>query len=61
MPDFAHLPPKERAKRYRELAKTARQERKAAPDDVKGAYLIIAEQYERLAGKAEAEVLREGH
>jgi hypothetical protein len=56
MPDFAHLPPKERAKRYRELAETARQEAKAAPDDAKGAYLIIAEQYEHLASVATAEI-----
>jgi len=43
MPDFAHLPPKERAKRYRELADDARREAaKATSEAVRESYLIIA-------------------
>ena len=60
MPDYSELPPKERAKHYRRLAKSARQEAEAAQADVRGSYLIIAERYERLTLAAEVEILRDG-
>jgi len=55
MPEFSHLPPKERAKRYRELAQDARREAASSKGAANKSYLIIAEQWEKLAADAEAE------
>jgi hypothetical protein len=54
-PEFSHLPPKERAKRYRELAQDARREAANSKGAAHQSYLIIAEQWEKLARDAEAE------
>lgn len=55
MPEFSHLPPKERVKRYRELALDARREAANSKGAARQSYLIIAEQWEKLAADAEAE------
>jgi hypothetical protein len=54
--DISYLPPKERSKRYRELAADARREATAATEGaVRESYLIIAGQFDRLASVADGE------
>jgi hypothetical protein len=55
MSDFAALPPKDRAKRYRALAVQARSEAEAADSRLREAYILMAEKWERLAQGAEDE------
>jgi hypothetical protein len=57
--DISELPASERAKRYRELAADAVREADKATGGPRGSYLIIAEQFKRLAVAAEAEAQRE--
>ncbi len=52
MTDFSELPPSERAKRYRQLAEDALREAEQADDSVRESYLLIAEQWNRLAKTA---------
>ena len=55
--DISHLPPKERAKRYRVLAADARREADGADGiAVKESYRIIARQFEHLARMADDEI-----
>ena len=49
MADFSELPLSERAKRYRQLAEDALREAELADDNVRQSYLLIAEQWTRLA------------
>jgi hypothetical protein len=58
MADFSELPPVERAKRYRALASDARRDSESAQGAFRKSYLMIAEQFERLALAAEAEIAR---
>lgn len=59
MTDISQLPGWERAKRYRELAADALREAEKATGGARGSYLVIAEQFKRLAVAAEAEGQRE--
>jgi hypothetical protein len=49
MSDFSELPAGERAKRYRQLAEDALREAEQAEGAVRQSYLLIAEQWTRLA------------
>jgi hypothetical protein len=49
MADFSELPAGERAKRYRQLAEDALREAEQAEGSVRQSYLLIAEQWNRLA------------
>jgi len=49
MTDFSELPASERAKRYRQLAQDALHEAEQAVGSVRQSYLLIAEQWNRLA------------
>jgi hypothetical protein len=49
MGDFSELPLSERAKRYRQLAEDALREAELADASVRPAYLLIAEQWNRMA------------
>ena len=55
MADFSELPLSERAKRYRQLAEDALREAEQADESVRSAYLLIAEQWNRLAQIAGAQ------
>ena len=52
MADFSELPHSERAKRYRQLAEDALREAGQADESVRKSYLLIAEQWNRLAQMA---------
>ncbi len=47
--DFSHLPPLERARRYRDLAEDARCEAENAKGAARESYRLIATQWEQLA------------
>jgi hypothetical protein len=49
MTDFSELPISERAKRYRQLAEDALREAEQSEGSVRESYLLIAEQWNRLA------------
>jgi hypothetical protein len=49
MTDYSDLPPVEQAKRYRQLAEDALREAEHADGSVRQSYLLIAEQWNRLA------------
>ena len=49
MADFSELPASERAKRYRQLAEDALREAHHADGSVRESYLLVAEQWNRLA------------
>jgi thymidylate kinase len=49
MNDFSELPASERARRYRQLAEDALREAEQADGSVRESYLLIAEQWNRLA------------
>ena len=49
MPDFSNLPASEQAKRYHQLAEDALREADRAGGAVRQSYLLIAEQWNRLA------------
>lgn len=51
---FHHLAPKERAKRYRELAEEAEQSGLKSRGDTREAYRLMAEQWRKLAEEVEA-------
>ena len=51
--DLQDLSPSERARHYRELADEAVRHADGAPQSVRQAYLIMAEQWRRLAREAE--------
>jgi hypothetical protein len=55
MADFSELPASERAKRYRQLAEDALREAVQADESVRESYLLIAEQWNRLAQIAGAQ------
>ncbi len=59
MDDISHLPAKERAKRYRQLATDARREAADSTDGVRESYLIIAAQFDHLVLLADAEIQAE--
>jgi hypothetical protein len=59
MADVSELPAKERARYYRKLAGDARREAGTAQADVRNSYLIISEQWERLALTADVDANRE--
>ena len=50
------LSPLEQVKRYRNFAADARREAETGPAAARGAYLLIAEQWDQLAGEIEANV-----
>ena len=54
MADFSDLPASEQAKRYHQLAEDALREADAAAGAVRQSYLLIAEQWNRLARMAGA-------
>ena len=56
MDDISHLPAKERAKIYRELATDARREAADTTDGTRESYLIIADQFDHLVLLANAEI-----
>jgi len=56
--DVSELPAKERAQYYRRLAAEARREADNAQPVVRESYVIISEQWERLAREADAEASR---
>jgi hypothetical protein len=49
MAEFDNLPPLQRAKHYRALAEDARREAAAANGPARQSYLIIAENWDKLA------------
>jgi len=51
--ELSKLPPAERVKRYRELAKEARREAEQASKDEREAFLHVASAWDRLADIAE--------
>ena len=55
MTDFAALPPKVRAKHYRALADQARSEAEATDSRLRESYILMAENWDRLALASEAE------
>jgi hypothetical protein len=55
MPVASDLPPAERAKHFHRLAQDAVREAEKATGAVRESYLIIAEQFRRLAKAADAE------
>jgi len=57
MDESFELPAVARAKRYRDLADDARWEAERAADPARGSYLILAEQWDRLAIQAEKPAL----
>ena len=59
MTEISKLPPLERAKRYRELAANALREAEKTTGGTRSSYLVISEQFKRLAVAAEAEAQRE--
>ena len=59
MDDISHLPAKERAKRYRQLATDARREAADTTDGVRESYLIIAAQFDHLLADAEIQAERD--
>jgi hypothetical protein len=52
--EFSNLPPLAQAKRYRALAQDARREAAAVTGPTRKSYLIIAENWDKLAANAEA-------
>ena len=50
------LSPLDQVKRYRNLAADARREAETGPAAARGAYLLIAEQWDELANEIEANV-----
>ena len=52
MEEFSDLPPLAQAKRYRVLAQDARREAAAAKGPARQSYLIIAENWDKLAADA---------
>lgn len=55
MTDISRLPPRERATRYRELAREARLQAANSKADTKAAFVKFAGTWEQLALEAEAE------
>jgi len=54
--EFSDMPPFERAKRYRQFAADARSEAVNATGAAKKSYVIIAENWEKLAADIEASI-----
>jgi hypothetical protein len=54
MTDFSALPPRERAKRYRQIAAAMRRDAERATPEARAPYLVLAEQWDKLAEEAEA-------
>ena len=52
MMDVSGLPPSERAKHYYRLAQDAAREAEKTTGTIRGSYLLIAEQFKRLAKAA---------
>ena len=55
MIDITDLPPKERAQHYRKMAVVARREADSAQADMRDSYVIISDQWERLAIAADSD------
>lgn len=55
MPEFSELPPREKAKRYRQLAQDAEKLAAQSRDRIRESYLLMAEQWRKLADSVEAE------
>jgi len=53
MDEYLQLPPSARAKRYRSLAGDARRAAEKIDGEVRGSYLMLADQWDRLALEAE--------
>jgi hypothetical protein len=53
MDEYLQLPPSARAKRYRSLAGDARRVAEKMDGEVRGSYLMLADQWDRLALEAE--------
>ena len=57
--EYSHLPPRERAKKFRELADDARLEGERVGDRrMKESYLLIAERWEEMAREIEKRLSR---
>ena len=56
MTEFSELPPWERAKRYRQLAQDAEKMAAQSKDPIRESYLLMAEQWRKLADQVEAEL-----
>jgi hypothetical protein len=54
MTEYSELAPRERAKRYRELARDAEKMAASSKNTVRQSYLIMAEQWRKLADEVEA-------
>jgi len=57
--NFSGLPPSEQAKRYRSLAAYALHESLKSTGDMRETYLLLAEEWHRLALEAELELAKE--
>jgi hypothetical protein len=55
MTEISELPPRERAKRYRELAREARVQASSSKGEAQVAFIKFAGQWEQLALEAESE------
>ena len=60
MTELSDLPHRERAKRYREFARSARLEAASAKGEVRDAFIKVAGQWEQLALEAEADAKHRG-
>jgi hypothetical protein len=56
MTEFSELAPRERAKRYRQLAQDAEKLAGQSKDRIRESYLIMAEQWRKLADEVEGDL-----
>ena len=61
MTELSDLPHRERAKRYRELGRSARLDAAASKGEVREAFIKVAGQWEQLAREAEADAKDAGN
>ena len=55
MTEYSELAPRERAKRYRELAREAEKMAANSRNSVRQSYLVMADQWRKLADEVEAD------
>jgi hypothetical protein len=55
MTELSHLPPRERAKRYREFARSARMSATTTGGELRDSYIKLAGQWSQLALEADAD------
>jgi hypothetical protein len=56
MTEISELPPRERVKRYRELARDAEKSAARAQEGTRDAYRLMAKQWNKLADETDASV-----